>query len=186
MTPKKTTPLVLMIFTLICALPVAAGAVPTAIAQVDEDDASLLDDDENLASGIVSNVLDGSSGDNDDDNEEENDDGGAAAGGDTNTQAAVPIIDQDQRAANLAANLAAQLDLDVTNADEEQEEEVLPDEEPPDEEPPEEGVSFCFAIVGETTAPRCFDTELECQLTRGNEVPPPGTEFTPCVEVGPG
>src|SRR5215208_6949681 len=109
-----------------------------------------------------------------------------AFGEDTNTQIAVPIIDQDQRAANLAANLAAQLDLDVTNVDEEEEEEVPPDEVPPDEEPPEEGVSFCFAIVGETTDPRCFDTLLECQLTRGNEVPPPGTEFTPCVEVGPG
>jgi hypothetical protein len=73
-------------------------------------------------------------------------------------------------------NLAAQLDLDVTNVDEEQEE----------EEPPEEGVSFCFAIVGETTPPFCFDTELECIIARGNEVPPPGTEFTACVEVGPG
>jgi hypothetical protein len=176
MTPKKTTPLVLMIFTVMCALPVAAGAVSTAIAQ-EEETTSL---EEDLASGIVSEVLD-DSGNAD---EEEND--GDAAGDDTNTQIAVPVTDEDQRAANLAANLAAQLDLDVTNVDEEQEEEVPPEEVPPEEVPPEEGVSFCFAIVGEPTDPRCFDTLLECQLTRGNEVPPPGTEFTPCVEVGPG
>jgi hypothetical protein len=52
--------------------------------------------------------LDWGSRDNDD-NEDENDDGGAA-GDDSNTQVAVPLIDQDQGAANLALNEA----LDVT------------------------------------------------------------------------
>jgi hypothetical protein len=159
MTPKKTTPLVLMIFTLICALPVAAGAVPTAIAQVDEDDASLLDDDENLASGIVSNVLDGSSGDNDDDNEEENDDGGAAAGGDTNTQAAVPITDQDQEAANLALNEG--VDVDVVQEEVQKETRTTPT--PSEEEEPPEFVAFCFVSGLLVTQPLCFNTSEECE-----------------------
>jgi hypothetical protein len=157
MTPKKTTPLVLMIFTLICALPVAAGAVPTAIAQVDEDDASLLDD-ENLASGIVSDVLDGGSGDNDD-NEEENDDGGAAAGGDTNTQAAVPITDQDQEAANLALNEG--VDVDVVQ----KETRTTPTPSEGEEEPPE-FVAFCLEITNPEEEVisdiLCFDTSEEC------------------------
>jgi hypothetical protein len=157
MTPKKTTPLVLMIFTLMCALPVAAGAVPTAIAQVDEDDASLLDD-ENLASGIVSDVLDGGSGDNDD-NEEENDDGGAAAGGDTNTQAAVPITDQDQEAANLALNEG--VDVDVVQEEVQKETRTTPT--PSEEEEPPEFVAFCFVSGLSVTQPLCFNTSEECE-----------------------
>jgi hypothetical protein len=144
MTPKKTTPLVLMIFTVMCALPVAAGAVPAAIAQ-EEETTSL---EEDLASGIVSNVLDGSGNA---DEEENTDD---AAGDDTNTQIAVPVTDEDQREANLAANLAAQLDLDVANVDEEEEEE---------EEPPE-FVAFCLQasdFLGEV--PVCFNTSEECE-----------------------
>ena len=49
---SKTTPLILAIFTLVCALP-AAGAVPAATAQ--EEDTSLGQD---LAGSIVSDVLD--------------------------------------------------------------------------------------------------------------------------------
>jgi hypothetical protein len=49
---KRTMPLVLMMFTVMCALP-ASGAIPAAIAQ-EEDDTSL--DDDNLASDIVSDV----------------------------------------------------------------------------------------------------------------------------------
>jgi hypothetical protein len=115
-----------------------------------------------------------------------------AFGDDTNTQIAVPIIDQDQRAANLAEQRAANLDLDIVRV---QQPTPTPTTQPPEEEEeqppagtcdPSTTDCFCFAIVGEPTAPRCFDTELECIIARGNEVPPPGTEFTPCVEVGPG
>ena len=131
-----------------CALPVAAGAVPAAIAQ--EETTSL---EEDLASGIVSDVLDGSGNA---DEEENTDD---AAGDDTNTQIAVPVTDEDQREANLAANLAEQraanLDLDVTNVDEE--------EQPPEEKPPE-FVAFCLQasdFLGEI--PVCFNTSEECE-----------------------
>jgi hypothetical protein len=142
MTPKKTTPLVLMIFTVMCALPVAAGAVSTAIAQ-EEETTSL---EEDLASGIVSEVLD-DSGNAD---EEEND--GDAAGDDTNTQIAVPVTDEDQRAANLAAQL--RLNIDIVEEEEEEEEE---------EEPPE-FVAFCLQasdFLGEI--PVCFNTSEECE-----------------------
>src|SRR5215207_11262950 len=55
----KTTPLVLAIFTILCALP-AAGAIPSAIAQ--EEETSLGED---LVGGIISDV-DG--GDDDEEN----------------------------------------------------------------------------------------------------------------------
>jgi hypothetical protein len=135
----KTKPLVLAIFILLFALPAAAGAaIPPAIAQ--EDDASLGED---LAGGILSDVLDGVGGHdyevNDDaetrqdptnaetvnPNQEDNND--VQFGGDTNTQIAIPIIDQDQGAANLAANLATNLDIE----DIEEEEEKVPPECPP-------------------------------------------------------
>jgi hypothetical protein len=72
MTVQKTGPLVLLMFTVLCALPAAAvvvGVIPSAFAQEEEDD-------------------------------------------DTNTQVAVPLTDQDQAAANLGANLAANVDTE--------------------------------------------------------------------------
>ena len=60
--------------------------------------------------------MDGSSDDEDDDNNdnEQNEGGGAATAGndESNTQIAVPITDQDQGAANLGANLAANVDIE--------------------------------------------------------------------------
>ena len=144
MTPKKTTPLVLMIFTVMCALPVAAGAVSTAIAQ-EEETTSL---EEDLASGIVSEVLD-DSGNAD---EEEND--GDAAGDDTNTQVAVPVTDQDQGAANLALNEA----LDVTV------ERTLSTTPPPDDDelPPEDEDVFCLVDIDFGIL--CFNTLEDCEI----------------------
>jgi hypothetical protein len=151
MTPKKTTPLVLMIFTVMCALPVAAGAVPAAIAQ-EEQTTSL---EEDLASGIVSDVLDGGS-DDENDNEENDSD---AAGGDTNTQVTAPITDQDQTTADIAANRAANLDLEVVR-------EQLPTPTPPEEEEPPEFVAFCLEITNPEEEVNsfilCFDTSEEC------------------------
>ena len=50
-------------FTVVCALPAAGAVIPSAIAQEEDDD-----DHQDLASGIVSDVLDGSSNDNEDEN----------------------------------------------------------------------------------------------------------------------
>lgn len=121
-------PLVLLLFTIICALPVAAGAVvPSAIAQEEDDDDMSLDEEGggDLASGIVSNVLDN----------------GNTAGDDTNTQLSVPLIDQDETAENRAVNLDLEFE-DVDDLDEEA------DEEPPDEEPPGDEVVFCVTSGG--------------------------------------
>jgi hypothetical protein len=176
MTPKKTTPLFLVIFTLMCALPAAGEVVlPSAIAQQDDEDhASLLDDDnENLATGIVSDVLDGGSGGDNDDNEEENDNGGAAARGDTNIQVAVPITDQDQTAENRAVNL----DLNII-------EEEAPPLTPPTPDEEEDGV-FCFAFEGDVGFAQafCFETRAECEEGRiVTESRPPFTPTQECRE----
>ena len=98
----KAKPLVLTMYTLVCVIIPAAGVIPSAIAL--EDTTSL---DEDLARGIVSDVLDSV------DDEEENVDGSSttAGDGDTNTQIAVPIITQDQREANLAAQSRLNVDI---------------------------------------------------------------------------
>src|SRR5215212_74703 len=105
---------ILMMATLACAIITPAAGVtlllPSSVFAQQED--TSLGEREDLASGIVSGVLDGSSDDEEDvniDNEENEGGGAATAGGDTNTQVTAPITDQDQREANLAANLAANL-----------------------------------------------------------------------------
>ena len=133
----KANPLVLAMFTFMCATLPAAGVIPSVIAQ-GADSTSL--DEEDLASSIVSDVLHGGG---DDDEEEVNDDATpddvidedstdtatvnpnqedqtidqdddtVTFGDDTNTQTAIPIIEQDQRAANLAEQLAANLDINL-------------------------------------------------------------------------
>jgi hypothetical protein len=141
----------MMVVTLVCAaitVPTAAGALlllPPVFAQQQEETSLCDEEGDDFASGIVSNVLDGSGN-----NDEENDDGAVAGeedgdDGDSNTQIAVPITDQDQREANLAEQLG--LDADIVEVEEEE------------EVPPEEGVSFCYR-AGEVVS--CFPTELEC------------------------
>ena len=135
----KTAPLILAIFALVFTLPAAAvgAAIPAAIAQ-EEDDTSLGKD---LAGGILTDIFDGSidEGVNDDAetgqgppnaetvNPNQEDSNDVQSGDDTNTQIAVPVIGQDQDAANLAANIAEQraanLDLDI--------QEEVPSECPP-------------------------------------------------------
>ena len=143
MTPKAK-PLVLAMFTLMCGIIPAAGVIPSVIAQ---QEGTSLGEEEDLAGGIISNVLDGAGGDDDEQNgdtddaetddqdstdiptvnpnQEDNND--VRFGDDTNEQTAIPIIDQDQGAANLAAQLAANLDLDAANVDVNEEEEVPPE-----------------------------------------------------------
>ena len=118
MTLQKTGPLVLLMFTVLCALPAAAvvGVIPSAFAQEEDDD--------------------------------------------TNTQVAVPLTDQDQGAANLGANLAA--NVDTEEIIQEAQSATPPEEE---EEPPEFAV-FCFesgVLTPEGTL-LCFDTLDECEL----------------------
>ncbi|MDQ3854312.1 MAG: hypothetical protein M3299_15960 [Thermoproteota archaeon] len=68
---SKSTPMILMMVTLVCAIiPAAVGAMlpPSAFAQ--QEETSLGDKEDNLAGGIVSDVLDGDAGE---DEEWEND-----------------------------------------------------------------------------------------------------------------
>jgi hypothetical protein len=111
MTLQKITSLVLVLFTVMCALPATAAVIPSAIAQEE-------DDEENLASRTVSNVLDN----------------GNTAGDNTNTQLSVPITDQDQTDANLGLSEA----LDVT---------VERTLSPQEEEPPEDEAVFCLVDI---------------------------------------
>ena len=130
----KALPLVLAMFTLVCALP-AVGAVPAAIAQ--EDIPSGAD----LTGGIISDVSDGGNEEENSDAEAENDqdatdtpsvnqnqeDNTANFAEDRATNIGGQLSDQDQGATNLAANLAANLDLDAANVDVNEEEEVPPE-----------------------------------------------------------
>ncbi len=163
----KAKPLVLAMFTLVCAIIPAAGVIPSVIAQ--EDATSLSEED--LAGSIVSDVLDG----DDEVDDEAADDGivdqdftDTAAtpnpnqdettvdqagsnqfGDDTNTQTAIPIIEQDQRAENQAAQLGLNLDLDL-----------IPSPVPTDPTTPECPPGFTLNNNGEceqttTQAPQC-------------------------------
>jgi len=154
------------------ALPTAAvlgAAIPAAIAQ-EEDDTSLGED---LAGEILTDIFDGSinEGVNDDAetgqgppnaetvNPNQEDSNDVQSGDDTNTQIAVPIIDQDQGAANLGANLAANLDLDI--------QEVVEEEEVPPE--PECPPGFTLNNNG----------QCEQTLSEDPECPTPGFTFNP-------
>ena len=122
MTVQKTGALVLMMFTVLCALPVAAavGVIPSAFAQEEEDD-------------------------------------------DTNTEIAVPITDQDQGAANLGANLAANVDTEHI-IEEAQSATPTPPEEEEEEEPPE-FVAFCNPFTAESL--HCYPTLEDCIIGEG-------------------
>jgi Ca2+-binding RTX toxin-like protein len=149
----------MMVVTLVCAaitLP-AAGALllflsPSSVF-AQQEETSLGEEGDDFASGIVSNVLDGSGNDDEDNNdsndEEENGDGSATGDGDTNTQIAVPIITQDQREANLAEQLG--LNVDIV---EEVEEEVTPTPTPtPEEDTTPPTLTVPGEITVEATSP---------------------------------
>jgi hypothetical protein len=108
----KTTPLILVMFNLACAIIPAVVAAPAAIAQ--QEDTSLGEED--LAGGIVSDVLDG--GDEDD---EENGDAAADTENDqdsTNTATVNPNQDQivDQGSTNTFGDNTADLTADLLAA----------------------------------------------------------------------
>ena len=106
MTPKEATSPFLVMFTVVCALPAAAGValIPSVFAQEEDDEA------ENLASDTVSNVLDNVN----------------TAEDDTNTEVSVPITDIDQTAANFGLSEALDVTVERTLSPEE--------EEPPEED----------------------------------------------------
>jgi hypothetical protein len=153
MTPTKTTPLVLAMFTLLCATIPAAVAVPSAIVQ--EDITSL---DKDLARGIISAVLDGGN-----DGEEVNVD-----------TADDKILDQDSmNAAIVSPNQEDQTvdqtdfnefgDNTVTNLDTDQtESNVAVSIDVDEEEDGKNGVVWCYQRQGDQTV--CFNTHQQCEL----------------------
>ena len=177
----KTTRLVLVMFTLVCALP---AGVPAAIAQ---EDASL---DEDLVGGIISNVLDGDADDAEIDQDST----------DTTTTVNPNQEDQtvDHNTVKFGDNTA---DLDDTNVDISMNVEEGPSTPPPDGRLQPEEVAFCF----EPNLPRgffCFDTLEECEIAEERvgsaeellgsvnsgcerfETPPPGALSCSVLEGG--
>ncbi len=147
----KTTPLALVIFTLVCALP---AVVPAAIAQ--EDTSS---DEEGLVGGIISNVLDGS------DNEENSDNAnGAEANQDSTDTTTVSSNQEDQTVDHDTVTFGNNTaDIDDTNVDVPMNVEEGPSTPPPDNRLQTEEVVFCF----EPELPRgffCFDNLEECEI----------------------
>ena len=143
---------ILVMATLGCAIITSAAGVmllPSVFAQEQEE--TSLGERENIASGIISDVLDGSGNDDD-----ENSD--AAGDDDTNTQMAVPPLDhdQDQRAAKVALNEA----LDVTS-----ESTSTPPPSGDGLEP--EFEAFCLGSEATPSELLCFNTSEECE--RGEE-----------------
>ena len=151
---SNTSPVILVMATLACAIITpAAGALlllpSSAFAQQEE---TSLGERENIATGVVSNVLDGSGND-----DEEN--SNAAGDDDTNRQQiAVPPLehDQDQRAAKVALNEA----LDVTS-----ESTSIPPPSGDGLEP--EFEAFCLGSEATPSELLCFNTSEECE--RGEE-----------------
>jgi hypothetical protein len=176
----KTTPLILAIFTLVCAL-LTAGATTTAgIAQ---EHTSL---DEDLARGIISDVLD--SGD-----DEVNDDAAVAETDQDSTDAAIVNPNQEDQTVDqtdfneFGDNTAVSIDVD-------KEEQPTPTP-PPDDGLPSEDAVFCFeeglilGILCSATREDCgiaqeqFENVIsECEAFE--TPPPPGTAFCSVSEGG--
>jgi hypothetical protein len=145
---------ILVMATLACAIIAPAAGVmltPSVFAQQEE---TSLGEEKNIATGIVSNVLDGSGNDDEENSEAPGDD-------DTNRQQiAVPTLDQnhdpDQRAAKVALNEA----LDVTS-----ESASTPPPSGDGLEP--EFEAFCLGSEATPSELLCFNTSEECE--RGEE-----------------
>jgi hypothetical protein len=176
---KIPLPLVLVMFTVLCALPAAAAMIPSAaIAQEDDDDYDdslddVDDDHQDLASGIVSEVL-------------EEDGGGEAAAYDddendqdaTSTATINPNQEQDldqtdfnvfgDETADLIqdqrqANVAIPIGIPVNVEEEEVEEEIpTPPTPPPGGGLPPEFAFFCLQ-ASEESFMHCFHTSEDCE-----------------------
>jgi hypothetical protein len=151
---------ILVMATLGCAIITSAAGVTLPLSVFAQQEETSLGERENIASGIVSGVLDGSNSDDEDDNNNEDEGGGATAGDDddTNTQIAVPPLnhDQDQRAAKVALNEA----LDVTSESTSTPPPLSNGLEP-------EFEAFCLGSEATPSELLCFNTSEECE--RGEE-----------------
>ena len=150
------TPLVLVMFTLVSGIiPAGAGAIPSAIAL--EDTTSL---DEDLARGIVSDVLDGG-GDDDVVNGED-----AAADGEIIDQDStdIPILNPNQEDQTVDQTDFNEFeDSTDTNLDTDQtESNVAVSIDVDEEEDGEDGVVWCYQRQGDETV--CFNTQEQCEL----------------------
>jgi hypothetical protein len=187
MTPTKTFPVALAMFTLVCTLP-ATGVIPLAIAQ--EDITSL---DEDLVRGIVSDILDGG-----DDGEEEND---SAADSKTNQDSTdTATVDPnpedqtvDQTDFNEFGNNTA---ISIDRAEEEQQQQQqLRLTSPPDNALLQsEDAVFCFQ-QGLILGILCSDTLEDCDVVQERfekviseceefETSPPDAAFCSVSEEG--
>lgn len=150
-------PLVLMIFALMSILP--AAMIPSAIAQ-EEDDTSL-DDEENLASGIVSDVLDGS-GNAEDENDQDaantaSEDSSQEQGVDEDNVGEFGDDEADLDDANVAVPLGIPVNVQL-------EEEVVVEPEPDNGELPPEDEDVFFCLEDIDFGVLCFNTLDECEF----------------------
>ena len=187
MTPKKTTPLVLvMFFTLVCTLPAVGATIPSAIAQ----EVTSLDED--LARGIVFDVLDGG---NDDDEVNDDADDAETDQDSTDTAATVNPNQEDQSVDQTDFNENG--DNTAVSIDVDKEEQLTLTPTPPSSDdglPSEDGV-FCFQ-EGLILGILCHDTLEDCEFVQerfenviseceGFETPPPpGAAFCSISEGG--
>jgi hypothetical protein len=184
MTPTKTLPTVLAIFTLVCTLS-APGAIPLAIAQ--EDFTSL---DEDLVRGIISAVLDG--GDN---GEEEND--GAAddkTNQDSTDTATVDPNQEGQTVDQTDFNEFGNNTVVSIDRSEEEQQQLSLSPKPGDGLLLPEDAVFCFQ-QGLILGILCSDTLEDCDLVQERfenviseckefETSPPGAAFCSISEEG--
>ena len=174
---SKTTPLILaMFFILVCTLPAAGATVPAAIAQ-QEDITSL--DEEDLARGIVSDVLDGGDDEvNDEAADAEIDDQDSTDTSTVNPNQEDQTVDQTDFN-EYGDNTAVSIDVD-------KEEQSTPTPPPDDGLQSEDGV-FCFQ-EGLILGILCSGTLEDCELAQeqfenviseceGFETPPPDAAF---------
>ena len=172
MASKKTTPLVLALFTVVCTIvPTAVGMIPLAIAQ-EEEIPSL---DEDLARSIVSDVLDGG-------DDQINGDTNAETNQDSTDTATIGPNQEDQTVDQTDFNEFG--DNTAISIDVNKDEQPTP---PPDDALPSEDVVFCFE-KGLILGILCSDTLENCDFVQerfedviseceGLETSPPGAAF---------
>jgi hypothetical protein len=154
MTPTKTFPLALAMFTLVCTLP-AAGVIPLAIAQEDVPPI-----DEDLVRGIVSDILDGV-----DDGEEENNAADSKTNQDSTDTATVDPNPEDQTVDQTYFNeFGNNTAISIDRAEEEQQQLRLTS--PPDNALMQsEDAVFCFQ-QGLILGILCSDTLEDCNVVQ--------------------
>jgi hypothetical protein len=184
----KAKPLVLTMYTLVCVIIPAAGVIPSVIAQ---EVATSLVEEEDLASGIASDVLEGS-GDDEGQHNDAGVDGLIIDEDSIDTVTANPNQDGstiDQTESNeFGDNTAVSIDID-----EEQQQQLTLTPRPDDGPPLSEGAVFCFEgglILGIFCSSTLEDCEfvqerLESVISecKGFETPP-GAAFCTISEDG--